>query len=361
MTITRKREYSFDNCKLILIILVVFAHFLEFSKGYGAKDDWYRIIYSFHMPAMVFIAGYFAKFNKKNIFTLSFLYLIFQNGYISFANKKLNQNLNFQITTPYWLLWFLLAYIFYLMLIPLLDFKKYNKKNIFYSLIIIAVTFFIHFYFPKDKTQGYYLSVSRFITFLPFFVSGFYFNKLMKNEKAQKYLYKGISGIVIRIIFLLLVFLAIHIIKYNKNISPNMLYGSYSYKSAKYSDNIKAKITFCSIVWIGFIIFTLRFNKKIFILTRMGSTSLTIFLFHGFILRYIQYKEYFKFHEVDRKLIFLFSICIVAMLGNIIMEYFSKYILHLKILDVFKKIYLKFYDRIININLDFNDDFIDIN
>ena len=56
----KERDYGFDNSKLILIILVVFAHLLEIStKNYGAKCDIYRVIYSFHMPAFVFLTGYF--------------------------------------------------------------------------------------------------------------------------------------------------------------------------------------------------------------------------------------------------------------------------------------------------------------
>ena len=59
----KERDYGFDNSKLILIILVVFAHLLEIStKNYGSNNDIYRVIYSFHMPAFVFITGYFSKF-----------------------------------------------------------------------------------------------------------------------------------------------------------------------------------------------------------------------------------------------------------------------------------------------------------
>lgn len=50
----KERDYGFDNSKLILIILVVFAHLLEIStKNYGPNNDIYRVIYSFHMPAFV--------------------------------------------------------------------------------------------------------------------------------------------------------------------------------------------------------------------------------------------------------------------------------------------------------------------
>ena len=56
------REYSFDNFKGVLIILVVFAHLLgTVSRGVVAEGV-YRLVYSFHMPMFIFLFGYFAKF-----------------------------------------------------------------------------------------------------------------------------------------------------------------------------------------------------------------------------------------------------------------------------------------------------------
>ena len=58
------RKYRFDNIKFILITLVVFGHFLELIDGQTA-NNLYRIIYLFHIPAFIFITGYFAKFNPS--------------------------------------------------------------------------------------------------------------------------------------------------------------------------------------------------------------------------------------------------------------------------------------------------------
>ena len=41
----KKRDYAFDNSKLILIVLVVFAHLLEISSKYGPQHNIYRIIW----------------------------------------------------------------------------------------------------------------------------------------------------------------------------------------------------------------------------------------------------------------------------------------------------------------------------
>ena len=59
---TKPRDYLFDNCKAFLILMVVLGHFTEGS--YQHTDFLYTLkwlIVSFHMPAFIFISGYFSK------------------------------------------------------------------------------------------------------------------------------------------------------------------------------------------------------------------------------------------------------------------------------------------------------------
>ena len=58
----QQREYLFDNYKVLLIILVVIGHFIE--PCYGQNSFLYELkwgIVAFHMPAFIFISGYFSK------------------------------------------------------------------------------------------------------------------------------------------------------------------------------------------------------------------------------------------------------------------------------------------------------------
>ena len=50
------RNYRMDNIRCILIFLVVFGHMLTWIPK---ADTPYRIIYLFHMPAFLFLTGYF--------------------------------------------------------------------------------------------------------------------------------------------------------------------------------------------------------------------------------------------------------------------------------------------------------------
>ena len=51
------RDYSLDNVRFVLIFSVVFAHLLEVCTPFKGSSLIYKIIYSFHMPAFVFLFG----------------------------------------------------------------------------------------------------------------------------------------------------------------------------------------------------------------------------------------------------------------------------------------------------------------
>ena len=80
----KERSAYWDNIKGILILFVVFAHVLYQlqyrSAGIDAVVDY---IYMFHMPAFIFVSGYFGKSEKsrsfESIIKLVFLYFIFNS------------------------------------------------------------------------------------------------------------------------------------------------------------------------------------------------------------------------------------------------------------------------------------------
>lgn len=89
----KERSLLFDNIKTVLIILVVLGHALEeisLEHEYGIIR---ACIYSFHMPAFIFISGYFSggvgtqKKVKKLLLIVGYLisYLI---PFMSYGLKK---------------------------------------------------------------------------------------------------------------------------------------------------------------------------------------------------------------------------------------------------------------------------------
>ena len=82
------REAYFDNAKLLLIFLVVFGHIIQHLKSsIPLADVLYQWVYLFHMPAFVFVSGFFAKGSGKKSYIMKLVkrillpYVIFQVFY----------------------------------------------------------------------------------------------------------------------------------------------------------------------------------------------------------------------------------------------------------------------------------------
>ena len=104
----KERIVLWDNIKFILITLVVIGHLAdEFTINSNAYKSIFLFIYSFHMPAFIFISGLFH--NEKNILkkcifysSIGFLYKI-----ISLVIDRLSGNIN--VTFIRW--WCILVYV----------------------------------------------------------------------------------------------------------------------------------------------------------------------------------------------------------------------------------------------------------
>ena len=168
---TKRRHRGYDNIRGILIILVVFGHFLELCPGAVASNPVYLLIYSFHMPAFLFLSGLFSKYDPHNMLKLALLYLLFQLLYRLFAATVLGYSSALSpyplLITPYWLLWYLPVLLCCQCLLPLWIKLKQSSKLVLIFLSVIAAL--VSGYFPPI---GYPFTLSRFIVFLPFFLAG---------------------------------------------------------------------------------------------------------------------------------------------------------------------------------------------
>ena len=94
--------------------------------------------------------------------------MVFQTGYILFDRLTLGENTPLQFTTPYWILWYLMADILYHLLIPMYDTTDRKRQC-----LGLAVTFALSLMTGYDSTVGYRLTLSRFLVFQPWFLLGF--------------------------------------------------------------------------------------------------------------------------------------------------------------------------------------------
>lgn len=302
-----ERIYKFDNLKAILIFLVVFGHFLELVEGYELL---YLVIYSFHMPLFLFLSGYFARFDKKKIMCqLICPYVIFQVLYTYFDISLFHaEKMALTFVRPRWLMWYLFDMILYYLLIPFLDLASRKKR-----LAAVAGMIIIALLSGYDNKLGYDFSSARIFTFMPFFFSGYYLSKetgramAVGTQTDRAYIGKlggAVFGIAVMVGIL-----------DTGLISPQMLYGSYSYDAAEYDVLIRMLIFVMAGLWI-LIAMSVMPNRKIPFLSAMGRYTMPVFLLHGFVVKligryYVENGEKLPFLEA----LFL-SILVVILFGN---------------------------------------------
>ena len=282
-----QRNIRFDNFKGLLIFLVVFGHFIEGVYAFRDNNEYIRVVYSFiylfHMPAFVFISGYFSKKNDTIIFEkvlknqiiplciFQFFYEIFNKLFFhSFTGATL-------CLSPYWLLWYFLSLASWKLLFQLL----YKIRFFFLVSIIFALGA------GMVNSLGESLSISRTIVFFPFFILGNicseknYFKHDGKDTAcfiSSLWLLKFLSVCVLIITFL-------YVSK--MNIPRQIYYNMCSYEACGIPWKKGIVLRFVNLILSTFCIFSILIliPKKNSLVSIIGRNSLIPFIMHGFLLR----------------------------------------------------------------------------
>lgn len=163
----RERDAGFDNLKGILIYLVVFGHILSKLLSASVPGRMFRAaIFAVHMPAFVFISGYFsknaaradaAKLVKSTLLPFALIQIVVQGVILLSGNGAASTILN-----PYWTTWYLLClFVWRLLVTPV--------SKIRYSLVWSVVLALCIGFTTADRV----LTFSRMVTFFPYFLAGY--------------------------------------------------------------------------------------------------------------------------------------------------------------------------------------------
>ncbi len=305
------RQYKFDNIRFILIFFVVLGHLLEIGEPSTNAKLLYEIIYSFHMPVFLFVCGYFACYKKSRLICgLLFSYVTLQILYILFSRWLYEPNMKLQFTTPYWLLWFLVAQIVYLLLLPLYDDTSVKKRT-----VILAASFLISLLIGYDDTISYKMSLSRILVFQPWFLLGYYY-----RHGAEAFLHTKLQNRKRRVGFsILLVFVLFAFLCYGigiLDVSASMMYGSTPYEKLKYGIGERFWCVLVALLWLVlfFGVIAQRLEFHIPVVSTIGRNTLSIFLLHGFVVRFLEYRHPEWLSSPVQ--VFLFTCGIVLVLGS---------------------------------------------
>ena len=294
-----KNDTYITNIKAILIILVVIGHLIR--GGIYSQESMrtaYIFIYSFHMPAFIFLTGYlskssiksWSKVREKILFYLP-LYLVFQVVY-DIAQRLVSEEPTWEFTmlTPRYALWYLVCLIVWYMVIGSVTYVLSLKWLLGISLLIALVV-------GMNPQIGSEYSLSRIFVFFPFFVMG-----LLLQKEFLTYLKRWwIKALAVGIIIVNLLY------AYGEKISTvtDVYYGNAGYAQMGISNLegmiIRGQWYIHSMILIIAVLAVIP-RKRIF-LSFVGERTLQIYLIHAIICRIFFLKDTFKPYETEIGLI----------------------------------------------------------
>lgn len=261
-----KRNTRFDNLKALLIFLVVFGHMLEPLEG-SVVNTLYLIIYSFHMPAFIFVSGWFSQNStvKRTLIHILPPYLLFQLLYILYRGDTI------QFHSPVWILWYLFALMAWRLILPVLRLWR----PLPWLMIPVSITLsLICGYCPWI---GYDLALSRILVFWPYFLLGYCLSRLGPHleQICQKPISRGLSllgalgcsGFFYHVRYLFL---------------RHWTFGAADYGFSGSSPKIRLILLAAALLWIWFLMSWMP-SSSFPILSTIGQNTLYIYLLHGFL------------------------------------------------------------------------------
>lgn len=270
------RDHLIDNVKATLITLVVLGHFYEpYIMQNNVMKTVFVCIYSFHMPLFVFISGYLSKSDKSSgsykLFTTILVpYLLF--GFLWYLRQSIHTgHWYLDLLSPPFHLWYLLSLFIWRLILPFFKIIRYPL------LTGIIISMLIGF----SAMNNNFLSLFRTFGLLPFFLAGAFCepSKLHAIHKKKYIALFGLVGLLVIIWYL-----------FNSTLRtpPNwsMVFWQLSYHEARltYLHGMIFRIVLMVIASaIGLSVIVLSSTKKS-IFTRLGVQTLTIYIFHGFIV-----------------------------------------------------------------------------
>jgi fucose 4-O-acetylase-like acetyltransferase len=212
------RYFYFDNARALLVFLVILGHLIEpVMEADPAIKMLYLVIYSFHVPALVFVSGYFSKNHgrdgKKSEALRRFLipYFVVQVLLMIFSRHVIEYKTS--IFTPAHAMWYLMSLFLWHMMLPyVLRFR-----------FPVAVSILVALAMGYSQIIGQVFSLSRTFVFLPFFLAGYFF-EIAHFERLKRPSYK-IASIV------LFLTLAIVTYKFSGQINYRWMLGLRSYSN----------------------------------------------------------------------------------------------------------------------------------
>lgn len=266
-----ERDYLFDNIRALLILLVVIGHMIASQKSkILTAEVMYYFIYLFHMPAFIFITGYFSKNLDKSrdnaVKTFLVPYFVINSFYILLGRMSLyNPVKGFRFFHPVWGIWFLFAVFMW----------KIFLKDLVRIRYILPISFVVGVISGFSTEFTAVMSLARVINYLPFFLLGYFCTK-EHVDKIRKFP-KWISIVILASYGAISYYLAKYDILKAETFHMKR---AYSLIDQNIEISVLGKIYIYISATIIIICLINLFSNKSTWYSKVGQNSLTVYLLH---------------------------------------------------------------------------------
>lgn len=311
-----KRDAYWDNAKFGLITLVVFGHLIEpmISKDVG-MTNLFHFIYLFHMPAFIFISGYFTKgrmtASRLLRLTLDYLvlFLLVQTLFVAVTKWMGITQYAFWTLQPAYIYWYLFAvFIWTLVLWGIVWINHFLQVSLWY---FVAGSIMVSVYLGFFETIGWTLSASRIIVFFPFFLLGYTFRRhklTFPTSGGAKVFGLGVGGIAI-----------VLLLRYPETLNFQLLSGTSGYASMGLSlEGAGIRLSLYALQLLLVCAFFAWIPRRYGIGTTLGAHTLPIYVGHGFIVKAMIAASFYDNVESWHLVwVGMTTILILVLLGNL--------------------------------------------
>ena len=236
------------------------------------------IIVSFHMPAFIFISGYFSKRAAalpELIKKLVIPYLVYEVIYYLFYTFIMHKETGLYLLRPKFTLWYLMVLFFWKMITP------FVKKIPHYMLWAFAAGLLI----GLSDIPNNFLSIPRALVFYPYFLAGTNFDRERIPKLRSRKMQWTFAGLVLLISF------CVCMAALYGNVSMKVFYGRYNfvYLNQGILEGMLWRIAGYVIGFsMTYALMALIPERKTFY-SYIGTRTMAIYLFHGLAYSYLEY------------------------------------------------------------------------
>ncbi|RAY14228.1 acyltransferase [Actinomadura craniellae] len=281
----KERDPYFDNVKFLTIVLVVVGHTWAQLRGYTAEHAAYMVVYGFHMPLFVFVAGYFSRGFARDagkfgsmIATVVAPYVVFSLLYRAelYFVKGVHFNAGDWLA-PHYLTWFLVALLCWRLTAPIWSHLRWPVTSAVAVAVLVS-----GWYLTADST------VSRTVSLLPFFVLGLTLAP-ERFERLRGRLHWWLGAPV-----LLAAFAAFYLWSagdFAKSLVPRLLYWNEGYEDMNLALPVGvagrlAAYALAVVLGLAFLAVVPRTRTWF---TELGTRTMYVFLLHGLVIKLFDY------------------------------------------------------------------------